>query len=75
MGKALGVDEKWVYNIIKQVGNYGESFERNVGPEFAAQDRPRRKQAVDAGRPAVRAADPLKALRRQAGMQSSRFRL
>jgi len=31
MGKALGVDDKWVYNIIKQVGNYGESFERNVG--------------------------------------------
>jgi len=31
MGKALGVDEKWVYNIIKQVGNYGESFERNIG--------------------------------------------
>jgi general L-amino acid transport system substrate-binding protein len=31
MGKSLGVDEKWVYNIIKQVGNYGESFERNVG--------------------------------------------
>ena len=32
MGKALGVDEKWVYNIVKQVGNYGESFERHVGP-------------------------------------------
>ena len=31
MGKALGVDEKWVYNIIKQVGNYGEAFDRNVG--------------------------------------------
>ena len=31
MGKALGVDEKWVYNIIKQVGNYGESYDRNVG--------------------------------------------
>jgi general L-amino acid transport system substrate-binding protein len=30
-GKAIGVDEKWVYNIIKQVGNYGESYERNVG--------------------------------------------
>ncbi|MDX2479850.1 MAG: amino acid ABC transporter substrate-binding protein [Desulfuromusa sp.] len=30
-GKALGLDEKWVYNIIKQVGNYGEVFERNVG--------------------------------------------
>jgi general L-amino acid transport system substrate-binding protein len=31
MGKALGVDEKWVYNIVKQVGNYGEAFDRNVG--------------------------------------------
>jgi general L-amino acid transport system substrate-binding protein len=30
-GKALGVDEKWAYNIVKQVGNYGEIFERNVG--------------------------------------------
>jgi len=33
MGKSLGVDEKWVYNIVKLVGNYGESFERNVGAE------------------------------------------
>ena len=33
MGKALGVDEKWVYTIIKQVGNYGESFDRNVGKD------------------------------------------
>jgi general L-amino acid transport system substrate-binding protein len=32
MGKALGVDEKWVYNIVKQVGNYGESYDRHVGP-------------------------------------------
>jgi general L-amino acid transport system substrate-binding protein len=31
MGKALGVDEKWVVNIVKQVGNYGESYERTVG--------------------------------------------
>jgi general L-amino acid transport system substrate-binding protein len=31
MGKALGVDEKWVYTIVKQVGNYGEMFDRNVG--------------------------------------------
>ncbi|MEJ0069715.1 MAG: amino acid ABC transporter substrate-binding protein [Pseudomonadota bacterium] len=30
-GKSLGIDEKWAYNVIKQVGNYGESFERNVG--------------------------------------------
>jgi general L-amino acid transport system substrate-binding protein len=32
LGKDLGLDEKWVYNIIKQVGNYGEIFDRNVGP-------------------------------------------
>lgn len=31
LGKMLGVDDKWAYNIIKQVGNYGESFERNLG--------------------------------------------
>lgn len=30
-GKNLHIDEKWAYNIIKQVGNYGQSFERNVG--------------------------------------------
>jgi general L-amino acid transport system substrate-binding protein len=31
MGKALGLDDAWAYNIVKQVGNYGEIFERNVG--------------------------------------------
>ena len=31
MGKALNLDEKWAYNLVKQVGNYGEVFERNVG--------------------------------------------
>lgn len=30
-GKALGLDEKWAYNIVKLVGNYEEVFERNVG--------------------------------------------
>jgi general L-amino acid transport system substrate-binding protein len=33
MGKALGLDEKWAYNIVKQVGNYGEVFDRNVGKD------------------------------------------
>ena len=31
MGKALGVDDRWAYTIVKQVGNYGEVYERNVG--------------------------------------------
>jgi len=30
-GKALGLDEKWAYHIVKLVGNYAEVFERNVG--------------------------------------------
>jgi general L-amino acid transport system substrate-binding protein len=31
-GKMLGLDNRWAYNIVKQVGNYGESFERNLSP-------------------------------------------
>ena len=31
MGKDLGLPNEWGYQIIKQVGNYGEMFERNVG--------------------------------------------
>lgn len=31
IGTDLGVDNKWAYNIVKAVGNYGESFDRNVG--------------------------------------------
>lgn len=30
-GEKLGLHDSWSYNIIKQVGNYGEAFERNVG--------------------------------------------
>ncbi|MGH8687360.1 MAG: amino acid ABC transporter substrate-binding protein [Burkholderiales bacterium] len=32
LGKMLGLDNKWAYNIVKQVGNYGESFETNLKP-------------------------------------------
>ncbi len=30
-GEGMGLSADWAYNIISQVGNYGESFERNVG--------------------------------------------
>lgn len=30
-GKGLGLNDDWSYQVIKQVGNYGESFERTVG--------------------------------------------
>jgi general L-amino acid transport system substrate-binding protein len=33
MGEAMKINEEWAYNAIKQVGNYSEIFERNVGTE------------------------------------------
>ena len=30
-GASLGLKKDWAYNIIKQVGNYADSFDRNVG--------------------------------------------
>jgi general L-amino acid transport system substrate-binding protein len=30
-GKAVGTDAQWAYRVIKQVGNYGEVFERHLG--------------------------------------------
>jgi general L-amino acid transport system substrate-binding protein len=30
-GEWIGLSDDWGYNIIKQVGNYGEVFDRNVG--------------------------------------------
>jgi general L-amino acid transport system substrate-binding protein len=31
-GTGMGIDEAWAVHIIKAVGNYGDIFERNVGP-------------------------------------------
>jgi general L-amino acid transport system substrate-binding protein len=31
LGEQLGLTKDWVVRIVKAVGNYGESFERNVG--------------------------------------------
>jgi general L-amino acid transport system substrate-binding protein len=33
MGDMLGLSNDWGKNMIEQVGNYGEIFERNVGPD------------------------------------------
>jgi general L-amino acid transport system substrate-binding protein len=32
-GEMMGLSKDWAYNIIKSVGNYGESFDRNIGPD------------------------------------------
>lgn len=34
-GKLLGLDKEWAARAIKTTGNYGEIFERNVGPKSA----------------------------------------
>lgn len=35
LGPMLGLDKAWGYNIVKQVGNYGEAFDRNLGEKTA----------------------------------------
>jgi len=37
VGKKLGLSKDWAYNAIAQVGNYGEMFDRNVGPKTPLQ--------------------------------------
>ncbi len=32
LGQKLGLSNDWAYHIIKKVGNYGEIYDRNVGP-------------------------------------------
>ena len=32
IGKMLAIDNRWAFNIVKQVGNYAESFEANLKP-------------------------------------------
>ncbi len=34
-GQSLGLNNDWAYNIIKQVGNYGEVYDRNLGQNSA----------------------------------------
>ena len=34
-GEGLGIGNDWVVNIVKQVGNYGEVYDRNVGANSA----------------------------------------
>jgi len=31
LGKKLGLDAKWSYNVIKQVGNYKDIYDRSFG--------------------------------------------
>lgn len=33
LGQAIKLDAAWAYNVIRAVGNYGEIYERNMGPD------------------------------------------
>ena len=34
-GERLGLADDWAYNLIKEVGNYAEIYERNVGGPYS----------------------------------------
>lgn len=36
LGRALGLDNRWAYFAIKQVGNYGDMYDRSITPEGLA---------------------------------------
>ena len=49
-GKMLSLESKWAYNAIKAVGNYGEIFDRHLGPDTGlALDRGPNKLWTDGG--------------------------
>jgi general L-amino acid transport system substrate-binding protein len=33
-GRMLGLDYKWAFNVIKQVGNYGEVYDGSLGADL-----------------------------------------
>ncbi len=39
LGEKIGLDNEWSLRIIKQVGNYGESYKRNLGDTGILPDR------------------------------------
>ena len=39
LGKSLGLDDAWAANIVRQVGNYGEMWDRDITPLGLARGR------------------------------------
>ncbi len=48
-GEQLKLPNDWAYKIVKQVGNYGESFERNVGQGSDLENQARLECLVEHG--------------------------
>ena len=58
-GENLGLANEWAYQIIKLVGSYGESFERNLGFDSPLNIPTRNKSTLDKGRDALCPAYPI----------------
>jgi hypothetical protein len=71
-GQSLGLTNDWAYRIIKAVGNYGESFERNVGQGSPLKIARGLNALVDQRRSAIWAS---RALSRHAAWQPSTVEL
>lgn len=50
LGRLLGLSDDWAFDAIRAVGNYGEVFERNLGPSSALR--------LERGQNALWSADP-----------------
>ena len=62
--EGLGLTKDWAYDVIKQVGNYGENYEAYMGGGklgIGIASRRLGERAVDQGRPDVFSADALDA--------------
>ena len=59
LGKRLGLRPDWTQRIVRQVGNYGELFERHLGPEVAPEARSAPQQPFGQRRSALRTLFPL----------------
>jgi len=50
LGAKLGVGNDWAYNAIKAVGNYGDIWDRNLGPKTPLRlERGRNALVADGG--------------------------
>ena len=47
LGAPLGLSRDWAYQIVKQVGNYAEMFERTLGAGLTLEARPGIEQSLE----------------------------
>ena len=71
LGNALKLDPAWAINAIRAIGNYGELFERHLGPKTRDRAGAGVEPALDRWRADVFLADALRTAGRRAGSARS----